>query len=104
MQSQLFTIIVVGAVIFAADMYLAGGFAAAFKKRPLRTQNIIKRLYVVFSLGLILATIACIYFKLPVGVRAGVLLMFKLPVVRAGVLLMFLYYVDHRCRSLRTAR
>jgi predicted MPP superfamily phosphohydrolase/uncharacterized membrane protein len=90
MQGQLFTIILVGAVIFAVDMYLAGGFAAAFKKRPLRTQKIIKRLYVAFSLGLVLATISCIYFKLPVGVRAGVLLSFF---VLSVIKFTFLFFV-----------
>lgn len=76
MQSQLFTIILLGLGLIFFDQYLLGGFIAAFKKKRFATHRFFKVGYTVFSLILITGTICSIYLTLPVGVRAGFLLMF----------------------------
>jgi len=39
MKGQIFTIFLVGAALFLLDVYLAGGFAAAFKKASAATKK-----------------------------------------------------------------
>lgn len=76
MKGQFFSILLVGIVLFGLDLYLAGGLAAAFKKRDRPFKKGLKKGYLIFSAVLILATMACIYFKLPVGIRAGIMMVF----------------------------
>jgi predicted MPP superfamily phosphohydrolase len=76
MQGQLFTIILLGLGLFIVDIYLVRGFAAAFKKRGFKDNRIFKVSYALFSLLLITGTIVSIYLKIPVGFRAGFLMIF----------------------------
>ncbi|MDB5032614.1 metallophosphoesterase [Mucilaginibacter sp.] len=76
MQSQLFILILIGIGIFLLDQYLARGFAAAFKKRGLGNTTGFKIGYTLFSIVLITGVIISIYMKIPVGVRAGFLMVF----------------------------
>ncbi len=76
MKGQLFTILLVGIVLLGLDLYLTSGIVTAFKKRGKPVNKKLKQAYIGFSVLLILGTMASIYFKLPVGVRAGILMIF----------------------------
>ncbi|MDB4925669.1 metallophosphoesterase [Mucilaginibacter sp.] len=76
MQSQLFILILIGIGIFLLDQYLAMGFAAAFKKRGVGNTIGFKIGYTLFSIVLITGVIISIYMKIPVGIRAGFLMVF----------------------------
>src|SRR6187402_1070810 len=76
MQGQFFTILLIGILLFGIDMYLASGFRAAFKKRGFAANNRFQQIYIAFSLVLIVGTIVSIYLKIPVGARAGFLMVF----------------------------
>src|ERR1700761_3022033 len=76
MQSQLFTIILLGLGLLLFDQYLMSGFAAAFKKKWGTGKKRFKTGYTLFSVILITGTIVSIYMKIPVGVRAGFLMVF----------------------------
>lgn len=76
MKGQFFTILLVSIILFGIDVYLSGGIAAAFNKRGRPVKKGLKQGYIIFSGILILCTMACIYFKLPVGIRAGILMVF----------------------------
>ncbi|MDB5001791.1 MAG: metallophosphoesterase [Mucilaginibacter sp.] len=76
MQSQLFTIILLGLGLLLFDQYLFSGFAAAFKKRGFINKKWFKQGYTVFSIILITGTIVSIYMNIPVGVRAVFLMLF----------------------------
>src|SRR4051812_45330663 len=76
MKGQFFTILLIATILFGVDMYLENGFKAAFKKRGFVAGTRFKQIYIAFSLALILGTMVSIYFKIPVGVRAGILMVF----------------------------
>lgn len=76
MQSQLFTIILLGAGLFIFDQYLLQGFVAAFKNKRIVGHKLFRLGYTLFSFSIIVGTICSIYVNLPVGVRAGFLLLF----------------------------
>ncbi|HTH83489.1 MAG TPA: metallophosphoesterase [Mucilaginibacter sp.] len=76
MQSQLFTIILLGLGLLLFDQYLMSGFAAAFKKKWGTGKKRFKTGYTLFSVILVTGTIISIYMKIPVGVRAGFLMVF----------------------------
>jgi predicted MPP superfamily phosphohydrolase len=76
MQSQLFTIILLGLGLLLFDQYLVNGFAAAFKKKWGTGKKRFKIGYTLFSVILIIGTIVSIYMKIPVGFRAGFLMVF----------------------------
>jgi predicted MPP superfamily phosphohydrolase len=76
MQSQLLTIILLGLGLILFDQYLLGGFVAAFRKKKWAGNPLFKIAYTLFSLVLIAGTICSIYLNLPVGVRAGFLMLF----------------------------
>jgi predicted MPP superfamily phosphohydrolase len=76
MQSQLFTIVLLGVSLILFDQYLLSGFIAAFKKKAFVNHRLFKIGYTVFSLVIITGTICSIYLNLPVGVRAGFLMLF----------------------------
>src|ERR1700712_34764 len=76
MQSQLFTIILLGLGLLLFDQYLFSGFAAAFKKKKWANKKGFKIGYTLFSIALIIGTVVSIYVKIPVGVRAGFLMVF----------------------------
>ncbi|MFD2874465.1 metallophosphoesterase [Mucilaginibacter ximonensis] len=76
MQSQLFTIILLGAGLFLFDQYLYHGFIAAFKNKRTVGHKLFRPAYTLLSLVIIIGTICGIYVNLPVGVRAGFLLLF----------------------------
>jgi predicted MPP superfamily phosphohydrolase len=76
MQSQLFTILLLGLGLILFDQYLFGGFVAAFGKKKWANHPLFKIAYTLFSLVIITGTICSIYLNLPVGVRAGFLMLF----------------------------
>jgi predicted MPP superfamily phosphohydrolase len=76
MQSQLFTIILLGAGLVLFDQYLLTGFIAAFKKRAFTNSKWFKLSYTLFSITIITGTIVSIYMNIPVGIRAGFLMLF----------------------------
>ncbi len=76
MQSQLLTIILLGFGLILFDQYLYGGFVAAFSKKKWAKHPLFKIAYTLFSLVIITGTICSIYLNLPVGVRAGFLMLF----------------------------
>jgi hypothetical protein len=76
MKGQFFTILLISIILFGLDMYLGNGFRAAFKKRGFVAGTSSRQIYVAFSLMLILGTMVSIYLKIPVGVRAGILMVF----------------------------
>jgi predicted MPP superfamily phosphohydrolase len=76
MQSQLFTIILLGLGLLLFDQYLVIGFAAVFKKKWGNSKKRFKIGYTLFSVFLVTGTIVSIYMKIPVGVRAGFLMVF----------------------------
>lgn len=71
MQSQLFTIILLGAGLFIFDQYLYNGFIAAFKNKRIVGHKFFRPAYTLLSLVIIIGTICGIYVNLPVGVRGG---------------------------------
>jgi len=76
MQSQFFTIILLGLGLLLFDQYLFSGFVAAFKKKRWAAKKGFKIGYTIFSVVLIIGTVVSIYVKIPVGVRAGFLMVF----------------------------
>ena len=76
MQSQLFTIILLGAGLFMFDQYLFHGIIAAFKNKRIVGHKFFRPCYTLISLTIITGTICSIYLNLPVGVRAGFLMVF----------------------------
>src|ERR1700712_1067406 len=76
MQSQFFTIILLGLGLLLFDQYLFSGFAAAFKKKSWAAKKGFKIGYTIFSVVLIIGTVVSIYVKIPVGMRAGFLMVF----------------------------
>lgn len=96
MKGQFLTILIIGLILFGLDMYLANGFRAAFTNRNPTTKRRFRRVYIAFSALLILGTMASIYFKLPVGVRAGFLMVFFVLIVVKVVFLPFVLIDDIR--------
>ncbi|MEO8885950.1 MAG: metallophosphoesterase [Mucilaginibacter sp.] len=96
MEGQFFTILFIGAILFLLDMYLENGFRAAFKKRGFVAGRLFRQIYIAFSLVLILGTIASIYLKIPVGVRAGFLLVFFVLIIVKVTFLPFVLIDDIR--------
>ena len=96
MEGRLFIILFIGLLIFGLDMYLANGFRAAFKKRGVPANKNFRRGYLAFSALLIIGAIVGIYFKLPVGIRAGFLMLFFLSVTVKIVFLPFVVIDDIR--------
>lgn len=104
MQSQLFTIILLGLGLLLFDQYLFSGFAVAFKKRGLIKNKWFKRGYTVFSLVLITGTIISIYMNIPVGVRAGFLMLFFVLMIVKVTFLPFVLADDIRRLIVRLKR
>jgi predicted MPP superfamily phosphohydrolase len=96
MQSQLFTIILLGVSLTLFDQYLLSGFIAAFKKRRFVNHRLFKIGYTVFSLVIIIGTICSIYLNLPVGVRAGFLMLFFVLMIVKVTFLPFVLIDDIR--------
>jgi len=96
MQGQLFTLILIGIGLFLIDLYLANGFSAAFKRLSVPNRKGVKLGYRIFSLLLITGAIVSIYFKIPVGARAGILMVFFLLAIVKVTLLPFVLFDDAR--------
>ncbi|MBC7401268.1 MAG: metallophosphoesterase [Mucilaginibacter sp.] len=96
MQNQLFTIILLGVGLTLFDQYLLGGFVAAFKKKRFATHRLFKIGYTIFSLVIITGTICSIYLNLPVGVRAGFLMLFFVLMIVKVTFLPFVLIDDIR--------
>jgi predicted MPP superfamily phosphohydrolase len=96
MQSQLFTIILLGAGLILFDQYLLTGFVAAFKKRAFIRTKWFRLGYTLFSITIIVGTIVSIYMSIPVGVRAGILLVFFVLMIVKVTFLPFVLVDDIR--------
>lgn len=96
MKGQFLTILIIGLLLFGLDIYLANGFRAAFTKLNPKNKRRFRRVYIAFSALLILGTMASIYFKLPVGVRAGFLMVFFVLLVVKVIFLPFVLIDDLR--------
>lgn len=96
MEGRFFAILFIGILLFGLDIYLSNGFRAAFKKRGLPASKNFRRYYLVFSAILIVGAIIGIYFKLPVGIRAGFLMLFFLSFTVKMVFLPFVVIDDIR--------
>ncbi|MCC8425156.1 metallophosphoesterase [Mucilaginibacter sp. UR6-11] len=95
MQSRLFTILL-GLALILFDQYLLTGLVAAFKKRRLVSNKWFKLGYTLFSVILVTGTIASIYLNIPVGVRAGFLLLFFVLIIVKVTFLPFVLIDDIR--------
>jgi predicted MPP superfamily phosphohydrolase len=104
MQSQLFTIILLGVGLTLFDQYLLGGFIAAFKKKTFVNHRLFKIGYTTFSLVIITGTICSIYLNLPVGVRAGFLMLFFVLMIVKITFLPFVLIDDIRRLIVRLTR
>lgn len=102
MQSQFLTIILLGAGLLLFDQYLFGGFIAAFKNKRIVGHPLFRSGYTLFSLTLIAGTICSIYLNLPVGVRAGFLLVFFVLMIVKVAFLPFVLTDDIRRFSARS--
>jgi predicted MPP superfamily phosphohydrolase len=98
MQSQLFTIILLGAGLFIFDQYLFHGFIAAFKNKRIVGRKLFRLGYTLFSLIIIIGTVCSIYLNLPVGVRAGFLMVFFVLMIVKVTFLPFVVIDDIRRR------
>jgi predicted MPP superfamily phosphohydrolase len=96
MKGQFFTILLIGLLLFGLDMYLANGFRAAFTKRGFAAKRNFKKIYLAFSALLIIGTMISIYFKIPVGFRAGFLMVFFVLMVVKITFLPFVLVDDVR--------
>lgn len=96
MQSQLFTIILLGAGLFIFDQYLFHGFIAAFKNKRIVGHKLFRIAYTLFSLTIITGTICSIYLNLPVGVRAAFLMVFFVLMIMKVTFLPFVVIDDIR--------
>jgi len=104
MQSQLFTIILLGLGLLLFDQYLFSGFTVAFKKRGFIKGKWFKLGYTVFSIILITGTIVSIYMNIPVGVRAGFLMLFFVLMIVKVTFLPFVLADDIRRLIVRLKR
>lgn len=96
MQSQLFTIILLGAGLFIFDQYLFHGFIAAFKNKRIVGHKFFRIGYTLLSLTIIIGTICSIYLNLPVGVRAAFLMVFFVLMIVKVTFLPFVVIDDIR--------
>lgn len=78
MQGQAFKIILIGIGLLLADFYVIGGIRGAFKKRKWPYGSGFTTTYWVLSVFLIVGMFISIYFKLGVGIRAAILMIFFL--------------------------
>ena len=96
MFSQIPIILLLGAGLFALDTYLFGGLVGAFKRRAFINTRGFKLGYFIFSIILIIGTICSIYLKLPVGTRAGFLMVFFVLMIIKVTFLPFVLIDDIR--------
>lgn len=96
MKGQFLTILIIGLILFGLDMYLANGFRAAFTKRGFAAKRNFKLAYILFSVFLIVGVMTSIYLKLPVGIRAGFLMVFFVLMVVKITFLPFVLIDDLR--------
>lgn len=96
MFSQLPIIILLGAALFAFDLYLFGGLIAALKRRGFTQKKGFRLAYLLLSILLIAGTISSIYLKLPVGIRAGFLMVFFVLMIIKVTFLPFVLIDDIR--------
>jgi predicted MPP superfamily phosphohydrolase len=104
MQSQLLTIILLGLGLLLFDQYLFSGFAAAFKKRGFIKGKWFKPGYTTVSIVIITGTIVSIYINIPVGVRAGFLMLFFVLMIVKVTFLPFVLTDDIRRLIVRLKR
>jgi predicted MPP superfamily phosphohydrolase len=76
MQGQGFTMILISIILLLLDAYIIKGIRAAFVKKRFVHRPNFTRYYWIVCVALIAGTLISIYVKIPVGLRAGILLSF----------------------------
>jgi predicted MPP superfamily phosphohydrolase len=101
MQGQPFSIGIICIILFLADIYISDGIRGAFNKWHTVSKKQFTMAYLIFSAILTIGVVLCIYVKLPVGVRAGVMLVFFLLVILKVSFIPFVIADDIRRIAIR---
>jgi predicted MPP superfamily phosphohydrolase len=96
MKGQAFTILLISTILLLADAYFMGGIRGAFKKRQFPHKREFAVVYWIFSVLLITGVLISIYVKIPVGLRATIMLLFFLIMILKVTFLPFLLIDDIR--------
>jgi len=96
MKGQAFTILLISIILLLADAYFMGGIRGAFKKRQFPHKREFAVVYWIFSVLLITGVLLSIYVKIPVGLRATIMLVFFLILILKVTFLPFLLIDDIR--------
>lgn len=96
MKGQFITILLIGLSLFGLDLYLVNGIRAAFSKRGFAAKKNFKTAYIIFSIFLLVGVMVSIYLKIPVGIRAGFLMVFFILMVVKITFLPFVLIDDIR--------
>jgi predicted MPP superfamily phosphohydrolase len=96
MNGQVFTIVLISLILLVADGYIISGVRGAFKKRKFPHKRGFTIGYWITSVVLIIGMFLSIYVKIPVGVRAAVLLLFFLLLIIKVTFLPFVLADDIR--------
>jgi predicted MPP superfamily phosphohydrolase len=96
MKEHVLPVILISIVLLVADLYIIGGIRGAFKKRKFAQERWFTIAYWAISLMLLTGLFLGIYIKLPVGVRAAILLIFFLQIIVKIFFLPFLFADDIR--------
>src|SRR5476651_1173795 len=96
MQGQGFTMLLISIILLLLDAYIIKGIRAAFKKkRFLHNRNFVRYYWIVCA-ALVAGTLISIYLKIPVGLRAGILLSFFIVLLLKISFLLFILVDDIR--------
>lgn len=104
MTSQLFIMLALSVLLVFADMYIITGIRAASKKWKFTRTAGFKVGYWIVSLFLIAGLFVSIYFKLTIGVKAALLMVFFIIWIAKALFLPFVVADDIRRYFLRKAR
>jgi predicted MPP superfamily phosphohydrolase len=101
MKGQGFTIFLISIILLLADAYFIGGIRVAFKKRKFFQSKRFTVLYWAVCLFFVIGTVCCIYLKLGVGMRAGIMMTFFVLLILKATFLPFILADDVRRLTLR---
>lgn len=96
MKGQGFTIFLISIILLLADAYFIGGIRAAFKSKKFFQSKRFTILYWAVCLFFVIGTVSCIYLKLGVGTRAGIMMTFFLLLILKATFLPFILADDIR--------
>jgi len=96
MQGQGLTMLLISIILLLVDAYVIKGLRGAFKKKQWPHKIEFSIIYWVISVALIGGTIVSIYFKISVGARAGILLVFFILLLFKVSFLPFVFIDDIR--------